>query len=120
MEVASVLCSDLLSFGQRYRGTETRTPPKERWSRQLAIGSRLFTLIPPWYHLRVALTVRTDDELETALTVLAAAEGTSRQEIIRRAVLERYERSGHVDRVAGSTKKMQQQWGDVLERLRTT
>ncbi|MEI7654473.1 MAG: CopG family transcriptional regulator [Actinomycetota bacterium] len=68
----------------------------------------------------MALTVRTDNELEKALTALATAEGTSRQEIIRRAVLERYERSGHVDRVAGSTKKMQRQWGDILERLRTT
>ncbi|MEI6709745.1 MAG: CopG family transcriptional regulator [Actinomycetota bacterium] len=68
----------------------------------------------------MALTVRTDDELEAALTALVTAEGASRQEIIRRAVLERYERSGHVDRVAGSTKKMQQRWGDVLERLRTT
>ncbi|WP_242418277.1 ribbon-helix-helix protein, CopG family, partial [Frankia sp. CpI1-P] len=35
----------------------------------------------------MALTVRTDEELEHALTVLAAAEGISRQEIIRRAVL---------------------------------
>jgi Ribbon-helix-helix protein, copG family len=109
-----------LSLQQHGGDDGIRTPPKDRWSRQMAIGSRLFTLIPPWYHLRVALTVRTDDKLEKALTVLAAAEGTSRQEIIRRAVLERYERSGHVDRVAGSTKKMQQQWGDVLERLRTT
>jgi len=68
----------------------------------------------------MALTVRTDDELEAALNALATAEGASREEIIRRAVLERYERSGHVNRVAGSTKKMQQRWGDVLERLRTT
>ena len=68
----------------------------------------------------MALGVRTDNELETALTVLVAAEGASRQEVIRRAVLDLYERSGHVDLVAGSTKKMQQQWGDVLERLRTT
>jgi len=68
----------------------------------------------------MALTVRTDDQLETALTALAVSEGTSRQEIIRRAVLERYERSAHVARVASSSEKMQQRWGDVLERLRTT
>ena len=68
----------------------------------------------------MALTVRTDDELEAALNALATAEGASREEIIRRAVLERYERSSHVNRVAGSTKKMQQRWGDVLGRLRTT
>ncbi len=68
----------------------------------------------------MALTVRTDDQLETALTALAVSEGTSRQEIIRRAVLERYERSSHGARVASSSEKMQQRWGDVLERLRTT
>jgi hypothetical protein len=65
----------------------------------------------------MALTVRTDEEMEKALTTLAAAEGTSRQEIIRRAVLERYERSGHVARVAESTGRLADRWADVLERL---
>jgi len=68
----------------------------------------------------MALTVRTDEEMEYALTALSASEGTSRQEIIRRAVLERYERSAHAGRVAQSTEKMQRQWGDVLEQLRLT
>jgi predicted transcriptional regulator len=67
----------------------------------------------------VALTVRTDDELENALTVLAASEGTSRQEIIRRAVLERYERAGHSARVQDSANRMIDRWGDVLTRLGT-
>jgi len=65
----------------------------------------------------MALTLRTDDELERALAALAEAEGLSRQEIIRRAVLERYERAGHRDRVQSSTDKMIQRWGDVLDRL---
>jgi hypothetical protein len=65
----------------------------------------------------MALTVRTDDEMEHALTVLAAAEGTSRQEVIRRAVLERYERTGHVTRVHASADRLAQRWADVLERL---
>jgi predicted transcriptional regulator len=67
----------------------------------------------------MAFTVRTDDQLEEALTALAAAEGISRQEIIRRAVLERYERAGHSERVARSTGSMIERWGDVLERLGT-
>jgi predicted transcriptional regulator len=67
----------------------------------------------------MALTLRTDDELEAALTALALAEGTSRQEVIRRAVLERYEHSVHVTRVQGSTTRMVERWGDVLERLGT-
>jgi predicted transcriptional regulator len=65
----------------------------------------------------MALTVRTDPALEEALSALSEVEGTSRQEIIRRAVLDRYERTGHGSRVAESTKKMADRWGDVLERL---
>lgn len=65
----------------------------------------------------MAMTLRTDAELENALTTLAAAEGTSRQEIIRRAVLERYERAGHVARVTESSERMISKWGDVLDRL---
>ncbi len=67
----------------------------------------------------MALTLRTDDQLEEALTALAEQEGASRQEIIRRAVLERYERAGHRGRVEGSTGQMIERWGDVLNRLGT-
>jgi predicted transcriptional regulator len=63
------------------------------------------------------MTLRTDAALEEALAALAAAEGASRQEIIRRAVLDRYERSGHTDRVRDSSRRMIDQWGDVLDRL---
>lgn len=65
----------------------------------------------------MALTLRTDDELEHALEALARSEGLSRQEVIRRAVLERYERAQHVERVSGSTDRMLERWGDVLDRL---
>ena len=65
----------------------------------------------------MALTVRTDEVLEKALTSLSKSEGISRQEIIRRAVLDRYERSGHSDRITDSTRRMVERWGDVLERL---
>jgi len=67
----------------------------------------------------VALTVRTDAQLEQALEALAGAEGISKQEIIRRAVLERYERAGHAERVEGTARRMLERWGDVLERLGT-
>ena len=67
----------------------------------------------------MALTVRTDQKLEQALDALAKSEGTSKQEVIRRAVLERYERSGHSSRVGSSAKRMTERWGDVLERLGT-
>ncbi|TFV74385.1 CopG family transcriptional regulator [Blastococcus sp. CT_GayMR19] len=65
----------------------------------------------------MAMTLRTDDELDKALSALAAAEGTSRQEIVRRAVLERYERSRHSARVQQSSERLMDRWSDVLHRL---
>lgn len=65
----------------------------------------------------MAFTLRTDDELEHALSVLTETEGLSRQEVIRRAVLDRYERSGHRARVEQSAERMIDRWGDVLDRL---
>jgi predicted transcriptional regulator len=65
----------------------------------------------------MAMTLRTDDELERALDALAKSEGLSRQEVIRRAVLERYERAGHQRRVAESAERMIDRWRDVLDRL---
>lgn len=69
------------------------------------------------YRRSMALTLRTDDELERALTALAKSEGLSRQEIIRRAVLERYEHAGHRARVGDSAERMVDRWADVLDRL---
>lgn len=68
----------------------------------------------------MALTVRTDAELEQALDALAEGEGLSRQEIIRRAVLERYERTRHTRHVSDSTERMLERWSEVLERLADT
>ena len=65
----------------------------------------------------MAFTVRTDEELERALNQLVKDEGLSRQEIIRRAVLDRYERTGHAKTIVDSTDQMIERWGDVLDRL---
>ena len=65
----------------------------------------------------MAMTVRTDPEMERALTALAQAEGASRQEVIRRAVLDRYERQGHRARVGASSERLAIRWRDVIERL---
>ncbi|MGD0691664.1 MAG: CopG family transcriptional regulator [Acidimicrobiales bacterium] len=65
----------------------------------------------------MAFTVRTDPALEQALDALSGAEGVSRQEIVRRSVLERYERTVHVSRVNDSAQRMAARWSDVLERL---
>lgn len=68
----------------------------------------------------MAMTLRIDDELEQALDTLSRSEGLSRQEVIRRAVLERYERAGHRARVTDSTERMLDRWRDVLDRLGST
>ena len=65
----------------------------------------------------VAMTLRTDDELDKALTALAAAEGLSKQEVVRRAVLERYERSEHRERIDRIMDDVLDRSGDVLDRL---
>lgn len=65
----------------------------------------------------MAMTLRTDEELERALEALARAEGLSKQEVVRRAVLERFERAGHRARVDDAAERMIERWGDVLDRL---
>ncbi len=65
----------------------------------------------------MAFTVRTDQELEDTLNALAEHEGLSRQEVVRRAVLDRYARAQHLQRVATTTDRMLERWGDVLDRL---
>jgi predicted transcriptional regulator len=65
----------------------------------------------------MAMTLRIDDELERALDALAKSEGLSRQEVVRRAVLERYERAGHRARVDEGAGRMLERWRDVLDRL---
>ncbi|MGL5826736.1 MAG: CopG family transcriptional regulator [Nocardioides sp.] len=65
----------------------------------------------------MALTLRTDPELDEALNALAASQGLSKQEVLRRAVLDWHERTNHRDRVGESSQRMLAEWGDVLERL---
>jgi predicted transcriptional regulator len=65
----------------------------------------------------MAMTLRIDDELERALSELAEAEGLSRQEVIRRAILERHQRAGMHERVSGAMDHVMDRWGDVLDRL---
>ena len=60
-----------------------------------------------------------DDELEHALAVLSDKEGRSRQELIRRAILERYERSEHREKVDQATESANERWKDVLDQLET-
>ncbi|MDQ3664487.1 MAG: ribbon-helix-helix protein, CopG family [Actinomycetota bacterium] len=63
------------------------------------------------------MTLRIDTKLAAALTALAYAEGVPREEIVRLAVLDRYERAGHAPRVQDSTGRMRERWAAVLKRL---
>jgi len=76
-------------------------------------------MIPIWYHQGMALTLRTDEQMETALNELTSELGLSRQEIIRLAILELHERSLHASLVENATSKMMSRWADVLQRLGT-
>jgi predicted transcriptional regulator len=67
----------------------------------------------------MAFTLRTDDELERALDDLGAKEGLSRQDVVRCAVLERWARTTHRERVDDAIKQAIARWRDVLDRLGT-
>lgn len=67
----------------------------------------------------MALTLRTDAELEQALTELAESQGTSRQEVIRRAVLELRDRTGHRARVDAIASDVLVEYAEALDRLGT-
>ena len=67
----------------------------------------------------MAMTLRTDPEFEAALAFLADHDGGSKQEVVRRAVLERAARLGHRDRVAALSAESKGHWAETLERLGT-
>jgi len=75
------------------------------------------SLVSKRYHGAMAMTLRTDDELDEALTTLAKAEGLSKQEVIRMAVLEKFARAGHGAKVKQSAEAQAERWKDVLDRL---
>ena len=68
----------------------------------------------------MALTLRTDSELEKALDALVAAEGGSRQEIIRKAVIDYWHRSDLHQQVVTIGEENLDEWADVFERLKNT
>lgn len=67
----------------------------------------------------MSLTLRTDPELDAALSALAEREGSSKQEVIRRAVIERLARTEHGSAVEDAASRMLLEWADVIERLGT-
>jgi hypothetical protein len=74
-------------------------------------------VVSDWYRSVMAMTLRIDDELEQALTELAAAEGTSRQEVVKRAVIDRRDRTVHRAKVEQITNELMVEYADLLRRL---
>lgn len=67
----------------------------------------------------MALTLRTDAELDAALTELAKSEGLSKQEVIRRAVLDMHDRTGHRARIDVIASEVMVEYAETLDRLGT-
>lgn len=65
----------------------------------------------------MALTLRTDSELEKALDALVAAEGISRQEVIRRAVLDRFDRTNRIGQIDAVLDEHLPRYREALDRL---
>ena len=74
-----------------------------------------------WYQFgtigRMAMTLRTDAELDAALNALAESEGLSKQDVVRRAVLELHHRKGHRAKVDGVADQVMIDYAEALERL---
>jgi predicted transcriptional regulator len=74
-------------------------------------------MIPVCYHSGMAMTLRLTDEDEQALTLLAEAQGISKQEATVRAIRDAAARRVHEDRVRELSAQARARYAEVLERL---
>lgn len=65
----------------------------------------------------MAWTLRTSSAAEAALEYLAERDGTSKQETVNRALIERAERLAHEDRVLSASRELQERYRGALDRL---
>lgn len=65
----------------------------------------------------MAMTLRTDAELDAALTALSESQGISKQEVVRRAVIDAHHESTRSRDLEATSARMRERWGDVLDRL---
>jgi len=66
---------------------------------------------------RMALTFRTDPDVDRALDELTQLEGLSKQEILRRAILERADKARQAAAFQAAADKAIDRWSEVLDRL---
>jgi predicted transcriptional regulator len=81
---------------------------------------RIESLIPKWYHSHMAFTLRTDKELEKALTRLSKELGTSRQEVVRQAVLSMDDQVKRNAKFNAALEETLETWSELIERLANT
>ena len=74
-------------------------------------------VIPRWYHVDMAMTLRLTPEDERLLVALAEAEGVSRHEATLRAIREAAARHAHQTKVAELSARARERYADVLDRL---
>lgn len=65
----------------------------------------------------MSIMFRTDSEIDAALDRLSELEGVSKQEILRRAVLDRLASTQHRSTVEEAAEAMLARWGEVMDRL---
>lgn len=74
-------------------------------------------MVPDWYHGDVALNIRLTKAEEAALTELAAAEGVSKNDVVRRAILDRHARTTRRNEVADARTWAREHYRNLLDRL---
>lgn len=74
-------------------------------------------MVPEWYHDRVAMNLRLDEEDSALLKALAEAEHVSMHEAVLRAIRRSAQEVAHTGRVREATAEMLDRWGEVLDRL---
>lgn len=65
------------------------------------------------------MTLRTDPEFEDAIRFLADRDSTSKQDAVRRAVIESARRLGHEATLLEISSEMRSRWDETLDRLGT-
>ncbi len=74
-------------------------------------------MIPEWYHNFVAMTLRLTPEDEQALTLLAEADGVSKQEATARAIRDAASRRLRRERITTLSATARYRYADLLDRL---
>ena len=74
-------------------------------------------VVSDWYRSVVAMTLRVDDELELALNELAETEGASKQEVVKRAVIERHRRTVRQAKLVQFADEFKVEYAELLRRM---